>query len=321
MPLSNFPNGFANGVVVRGVPLQQTHTGQVFWVGNGTAALGGARGGSNGNNGSFIAPFSTLDYAIDQCVANRGDIIFIKPGHAETVSSAGAIALDKADVAIIGLGSGSNRPTFTLDTATTATISVSAANVSIQNCIFSANFADIVSVFTLTTAKYFALEGCRIQATATNMNFLWVVDTSTTDNAADGLLVSNCAWIEPDTATRSFLKADATQDDVVVLDSFFSLGVNNNKPAICEAATGKIMTNFRIGRCRVYRLNTDTATGGILYHTDGTTSTGMFFDNRVQHADTAAEILTTASNSIGTFENRASGVVGASGYLLPAADS
>lgn len=318
---SNFPNGFANGLTVRGLPLTQTHPGRVIWVSNSTAVLGGQRTGSNSGKGTFDAPYSTIDYAIGECVANRGDIIFVKPGHAETLSSAGAITADIAGVAIIGLGSGSNRPTLTLDTATTTTISVTAANVTFKNMIVTANFADIVSAFTLTTAKYFTLEDCHIKATAPNMNFLWVVDTNTTDNAADGLRIANCKWIEPDAATRSMIKADATQDDCSVLDTFVSLGVNNNKAAICEAATGKIMTNFRIGRCVVYRLNTDTATGGILYHTDGTTSTGVFFDNRVQHADTAAEILLTASNSIGVFENRASGVAGASGYLLPAADS
>lgn len=318
---SNYPNGFANGVTIRGVPLLQTNPGQVFWVSNTSALLPGQRGGSDGNKGTFDSPFSTIDYAIGQCVANRGDIIMVKPGHTETLSAAGAITADIAGVAIIGLGNGSTRPTLTLDTATTATINVTAANVTFKNIIITANFADIVAPFTLTTAKYFTLEDCYIKATATNMNFLWVVDTSTTDNAADGLSIRNCVWIEPDAATRSMVKADATQDDCEVLDSFLRLGVNNNKAAVCEAATGKIMTGFKIGRCLVYRLNTDTATGAILYHTDGTTSTGLFFDNRVQHADTAAELLVTASNSIGTFQNYASGVAGASGYLLPAADS
>lgn len=318
---SNFPSGFSGGVTIRGVPIVQTHPGKVFWVGNAAANLVGVRGASDGNRGTFEAPFSTLDGAIGQCTAGRGDIIFVKPGHAETISTATALALDVAGVAVVGLGMGSSRPTFTLDTATTATIGVSANNISVKNCIFSANFADIVSLFTLTTAKYFTLEECTVKATAVNMNFLWVVDTNTTDASADGLSITNCKWIEPDLATRSLIKADATLDDVEVMDCFISLGVNNNKPAVCEAATGKIMTNFRVGRCRIFRLNTDTATGGIIYHTDGTTSTGMVFDNRVQHADVAAEILVTASNSIGVFENRASGVAGASGYLLPAADS
>src|SRR3990167_1161895 len=135
MTMSNFPNGFSQGVSIRGVPIAMTHPGKVFWVGNSATSLVGERGASDGNDGSFLAPFSTLDYAVGQCAANRGDIIMVRPNHATTVSSATGLALDVAGIAIIGLGVGANRPTITLDTATTATIAVSAANISMQNVV------------------------------------------------------------------------------------------------------------------------------------------------------------------------------------------
>src|SRR5688572_22741309 len=121
MPLSNYPNGFPNGLAIRGVPIAQSHTGQVFWVGNSTVLPPNQRGASDSNRGGINDPFSTLQKALDSCTASRGDIIFIKPGHAETVSSATALAFNKAGVAIVGLGSGTARPTFTLDTANTTT--------------------------------------------------------------------------------------------------------------------------------------------------------------------------------------------------------
>lgn len=151
MPTSNFPNGFAQGVTIRGVPLAQTHPGRVFWVYNGTALMPGQRGGSNGNKGTHEAPFSTLDYAVSQCVANRGDIVFCKPGHAETISTATALALDVAGVAVIGLGQGSNRPTFNL-TATTSTISMSAANCTFWNCLVTGGIDAIVAAITVSAA-------------------------------------------------------------------------------------------------------------------------------------------------------------------------
>lgn len=321
MPMTNYPNGFANGITIRGVPLQTAYPGKVFWVSNASTLLTGQKGGSDGNKGTFDAPFGTVDYAIGQCTASRGDVIIVKPGHAETISNATTILADVAGVAIVGLGTGSLRPTFTFDTATTASIPVSAANVAFKNCIFTANFADIVAPFTLAAAKYFTLEDCYIKATATNMNFLWVVDTNATTADADGLAVRSCKWIEPDLATRSMVKLDGINADIDILDNFVALGVNNNKAALMEAATGKVANHMRMGRNRVYRLNTDTATGAILYHTDGTTSSGVVFDNFAQHADTAAELLVTASDALGVFDNKASGVAGASGYLLPAADS
>jgi hypothetical protein len=88
------------------VPLQQAQPGKVFWVSNATTLQVGEKGGSDGNKGTFNAPFGTIDYAIGQCTAGRGDVIFVKPGHAETISAAGSIACDVAGVAIVGLGSG-----------------------------------------------------------------------------------------------------------------------------------------------------------------------------------------------------------------------
>ncbi len=323
MPLaSNYPNGFANGLTIRGLPVMQTHPGKVLWVSNSTSApLAGQKTGSDGNKGTQDAPFATIDYAIGQCAAGRGDIIFVKPGHAETLSAAGAITADIAGVAIIGLGIGTARPTLTLDTATTATISVTAANVTFKNMVFSANFADIVSVFTTTTAKYFTVEDCRIPATATNMNFLNIVDTNATSNDTDGLALLNNVWIEPDLATLGMVKLDGTNAGIRIEDNYVQVGVNNNVATLMAIATGKIATNARITGNRVYRLNTDTATGGLLVTTDGSTNSGIIANNYAQHADTAAEVLVTASSGFGFFENRASGVAGATGYVLPAVDS
>ena len=128
--------------------------------------------------------------AIDAATASAGDVIYVMPGHAETVSSATALAFNKSGISIIGLGNGDLRPTLTLDTATTTTIAVSAANISVEGIIFSANFADIVALFTIGAAKNFRVSKCSIRETATNMNFLYVFDTNTTDNAADGLTIS-----------------------------------------------------------------------------------------------------------------------------------
>ena len=47
--------------------------------------------GSNGNPGTYVRPFSTVDYATGRCTASRGDIIMVMPGHAESIASASAI--------------------------------------------------------------------------------------------------------------------------------------------------------------------------------------------------------------------------------------
>jgi hypothetical protein len=146
---TNFPQGFAGGVSVRGVPLLQSQPGQVFFVGNSSVLLPNQRAGSDGNRGTFLDPFATLSYAVNTaCVQGRGDIVFVMANHKETIPDAATLTLSTAGVAIIGLGSGNSRPTFTFTTATTANIPVKAANMSIQNCLFVGNFLSIASCMT-----------------------------------------------------------------------------------------------------------------------------------------------------------------------------
>jgi len=269
---------------------------------------------------------ATIDAAVGYATANRGDVIYVAPGHTETISSATALALDVAGVSIVGLGTGSLRPTITLDTAATSTIAVSADNVTVENIIFSANYADIASLFTLTTAKYFTLKNCSFKATATNMNFLRIVDTNTTNNAADGLTVDGCDWVEPDTATTAFAAVDADLDGFVFKANYLNLGVNTSDlPAIAVVATGKDLTNAKIGGVNpkdgnvIIRLNDANP---LLITADTTTAnTGFVANNYVRHLDTAGELLVTAGTNFGYFDNKATAAVNTSGYLLPAADS
>jgi len=319
MPVTNYPDGFKNGLTIRGIPLTMSNPGEVFWVGNGGVPVSGGVGGLDGNNGTFQRPFATLDYAVGKCVASRGDTIIILPGHAETVSTATALALDVAGITIIGLGAGTLRPTFTLDTAATATIAVSAANVSLKNLVFTANFADIAELFT-PSAVDFHCEDCEFNAAGANLNFVEIVDTGTTDNECDGLSFVRCSWVEPDTATTSFLNIDADLDQLVVEDCYFNLGVNTSDlPIIAVVATGKDLTNVRIVGNECIRLNDANP---LLITADTTTAnTGVVADNFVRHLDVAAELLVTAGTNFGFFDNKATAAVDASGYLLPAADS
>lgn len=265
--------------------------------------------------------FSSIEEAINAGLASRGDTIMVAPGHVETLSDATTLNLDKAGIFIIGLGSGDNRPVITLDTAVTATIPVTAANIEIHNVIFTANFADIVAFFTLTTANNFALRRCAFRATAADLNAQHVVDTNAVSNDADGLTIEDCEWIEPDLTTESMVKMDGDNARVSIKRNYVSLGVNNNTPALMAIAAGKSVFNAEVEDNKVYRLNTDTATGAILITTNQSDNSGVIGGNQVQHADVAAELLVTASSGFGFFENYASGVAGASGYLLPAADS
>lgn len=125
MPPSNYPGGFAYGVTIRGIPVLNLHSGNVFWV--------DSNGGSDGNKGTFDRPFATLDYAVGRCTANNGDLILAKAGHSEDPLV--SITMDVAGVAIHGLGWGADRPTITFG-ALAAEFAMSAASCMVSNVRF-----------------------------------------------------------------------------------------------------------------------------------------------------------------------------------------
>lgn len=317
---SNYPAGF-NNVTIRGVPLTQAHPGQVYWVSNSSATvLPGHIGASDANPGSFAAPFSTLQKAIDVCVANRGDIIFVKPGHAESVSSATALAFNKAGVAIVGLGAGTKRPTLTFDTANTATIAVSADNMAITNFRFVANFLGIAAAFTVAAAANFAIEQSSFTDTSAILNFLSCVKTTVSTNS-DGLLIDG-----------NFIKSDATTKAVApiqVLNTMSGLTVTNNRVVQTVAQNNLsqllshaalVMTDLLVANNYVHCVNTDTATGACLISTTATTGSGMVVGNYIRALDVAAAIIVTATAvQYGMFDNKyiGDGTMN-SGFILPA---
>jgi hypothetical protein len=321
LALSNFPNGFVGGVMLRGLPIAQTHPGKVFWVSNNTAGLlAGQRGGSDGNRGDFNSPFATLAYAVSQCVANRGDIIFVKPGHAESVTSATALPLNIAGVAIVGLGVGSARPTFTVSTANTATIAVSADNVSVQNCIFVANFLSIAACFTLSTAKEFTVEGCLFRDTSSILNFLNIVKSTGAANTVDGLTFNDNVVTNLGVTSNNTTILTANDIDRLTMKRNNLKWAVRNDVAIGVIVTAGMLTNLICTDNMGYRPNTTTA-GGSLINVGGTTSTGMVVAQLRPDLTTTTDLLFTTSVGLAAFENRVTGVVGATGFVIPAADS
>lgn len=303
---------FKYGLLPRKSPL-----GKEFWVLSSSSSFYGDLSHTLVNDADGDTRiFTTIDAAIGQCQANRGDVIHVLPGHTESVSAAGGITCDIAGVTIIGHGNGEERPVITLDTAATADIAVSAGGVKWVNCVFDAGFADIETVFELTGATNFNLVDCEFVEQTVDENFLHIVRTSTVDNAADGLKLVNCVFRLVDVLDENILQLRGNLDGLVVHDCYIKMGVKDND-AIIECATGKDITNCNIQRNVVYRLNT---TGDLFIENDTTANSGIVAYNLIRHADTAEEILVDAAG-VGLFENRGTALDTASGYVLPALDS
>ena len=105
------------------------HPGNVYFVHSGT----GTNGVGYGQNPD--SPFASIAYAFSGDVPVSGDVVYVLPGHTETVSAAGGITQDIAGVTVVGLGEGSARPQITFGTANSASWLISAANSKIKGII------------------------------------------------------------------------------------------------------------------------------------------------------------------------------------------
>lgn len=262
--------------------------------------------------------YNTVDAAISACLAGRGDVIYVAPGHTETVT-ASSIAHDVAGVMVVGLGHGESRPTFTYGAAA-ATITVSADNCGWTNCRFIANFADVASAFTLSTAKSFKLEGCTFLDTSSILNFLSILVTDATNNRADGLTVVG-NFVETLAATQNaFISILANQDRIRIEGNDVTKAATNDAGQFITLSS-KVITGARIRNNTLVIVGATGATVGIFLTGSATTCTGIVAYNLVASLDTTSELIATPGTGLKYFENYYTGTADASGKLWPVVDA
>jgi len=307
----NLPNGVVNaGLTAIGASSLFT-TGKTWYV--------QATTGADGNVGDDSSlPKASINGAIAAARADKGDVIIVMPGHAETVTAT-SIVLSKADIKIVCLGNGRNTPIFTLNAAT-STITVSAADVSWYGGIFEATKLDVASAFTLSTAKNFTLDGGLFNDTSAILNFLSIVTTNATDNAADDLTVNGNTWYGLNLVTPlAFLSILAAQ----VRPTF----TNNKMFHKCTAGGEMITLAAKVVTGANFSFNNQNVVGatgtttGIFLTGSSTTNTGIVEGNRSSSLDTTTELMFTAGTKLTFFDNLYTGVADKSGYILPAIDS
>lgn len=104
--------------------------------------------------------------------AGRGDIIVVAPGHSENIP-ASTISVP-GGVAIVGVGTGSQRPTFAY-TNTSCLLSSNGAAVQFNNCIF-----DMTQVASLTL-------GIQIQHSGWQFQFCRIIQSTSTNQATTAI--------------------------------------------------------------------------------------------------------------------------------------
>lgn len=309
MAMSNYPTGFLGGVTMRGLPILQTHPGEVFWVGNATASImKGHSGASNGNPGTFARPFATIDYAIGRCTAGRGDIIVVKPGHAETITAAGAIAADVAGVAIVGLGTGSAMPTITFGHAA-ATLAITAPNTTWNNIKFVSGAADGSWITLSALADGCSFESCEFLDTSTVLNYLNFITLTT---LCHNVSFKNCIGIGLSASNDSFILMGA------VHDRFYMEGCQWQNEIAQTSVVGQIkttgdVTNAWIKDC-FFRSNID---GALHIDFDGTACSGAVSNCYFSSIDVAGAVALAVDFTGGhVFNSFVSGEANLSGITV-----
>ena len=324
MTYANYSNGFADGLIVRGVPLQVLHPGKVFYVSNATAAaLPGHKGARDSGPGTFDEPFATIDYAIGQCSGGRGDIIFVKPGYTQTLTLTTDIVLDVANVAIVGMGTGGLRPTLTYATNDTANILVSAANITLYNLLFVANKAAVASAMTVagtSLATDFTIANCEFRDTSAILNFVTLFTGNATAQSMQGFhFVDNDIVSLGTTAATTAIKALEAASRIKLLRNFGTWAVLNDTAALF-GGSDKNFLQMEIGYNVLNKPNT-SSTGGSFVSGTGTAWTGHAHHNLCWQLDADAGIWIANATKLAFSENYSpiTGAAEKSGLINPAA--
>lgn len=249
--------------------------------------------------------FATITAALGACVANRGDVIYVLPGHTETVTS--AITVSKAGVSIIGLGNGNLRPQIT-GNGTIDVFDITGANVLIENIGFPAPETD-----DQTSDINVAAAGCIIRGTSH-------IGSQTAKNKTDIITVASGG------------------DDLVIEDvEMYNTVVDCVSGISLEAAVAraKIRRNTIMGTFSTANImdealatlahiehnalkNTKT-TGAVMNFTNN--STGMCRFNHLSGRNTTIASNLVAGSGMDFFENRIVEEAALNGAILPAADT
>ena len=194
---------------------QRLSTGRRLYV---SSVLGGTAGGDGDSPENSL---STLQGAIDLCLAGDYDQIVVMPGHNEDLAAAGAIDTTGFDgIRIVGVGLGAARPTFTFSEVA-ATVLVASGNVTIENCIFVTAIADVVTMISVQGVDLH-LKNCefRPNVALTMETLTYITVGGGGANAADGFHLEDCRLFSPAAGATQAISISEVNDRVVIEESF-----------------------------------------------------------------------------------------------------
>ena len=266
-------------------------------------------GSANNSGSSWDNAFATVDQAIAECTAIKGDHIYAAPWHveSESVSSASIFTMSKAGVSLIGITQGRQRPTFTISIAD-ATATVSAANCLIKNIKIVSAIEDLAVGLTLSAAADgTTVDGC-ILADGGTAILEMVLGISIAAAAADITINDNFFnTFAAGSGTLSAIKAVGAADRLWITNNVFSGDWNTSA---CDLSTAASLDIF-VADNTIYNLD---AAAGLAIDCNAST-TGSIVRNLIFAGLNASAALVAAGCH--ACENYQTTVEAESGNIVP----
>jgi len=239
--------------------------------------------------------FSTLAAAATYLVANRGDIVYVADGYAETITAAAGTALSIAGVTYIGTGFGANRPTFTFTTNVAASLDITAANVTVKNFVFVTGIDNQTAVNNVTAADV-VFDSCEWRFSDGTVGAALCILTAAT---ATRLKVVNSRFVGPATNAGTTLAAAIQHEsgtDYVIDNNYFAGKATQMIKNVATVLRGLIRNNtFVVGT-------------GTVAITMAAASTPFIVNNRMNVASGTAPVVAAAGFVAGNVYSAAAGV-------------
>ncbi len=207
--------------------------GSIYYVDSGVS--------SEGDGTSWTNAKDTLNEAINLCTADDGDVIYIAPGHTETMGAAAdEVDVDIAGITIIGLGTGEVRPLFDYTGDVTGAFAIGADDVRIHNLQFLANVPDVNQAIEIETgAENFVLTGLHFNVvTAGTDEFLDVITIAAN---CDNGVIDNCVFEMAGGASQSAINGAGT--DYLQISNCRAFG-DYGVACIEDATTASVMVSI-----------------------------------------------------------------------------
>lgn len=215
---------------------------------------GSANASDTSNKGySRQHPFATMDYANNQASASNGDIVWVMPGHTETVALATDFIPDKAGVNFIGLGRGADRPTITMS-AVASKIIMSGASTRLENMIFLTEHDNTIVIEVTSTDCQIVDCTFRARIAATARQWVDCIDIGgASANDCDRTLVSGCNFTTPGVGATAAIKLSEISEGVIIehcraFGDFSVAPIHNPTSFVC--------TNLTVQDCHLDNITT-----------------------------------------------------------------